>query len=309
MHSNRDKGSLASVRRAVDFGSVYASKSFRTEDGRRVLLGWAFETAAGCVEQCSLGTNFTDSLVLLPPAAEGGYRRASDMLCQESSMRGFQVQARAPKWSCRSALALVDAASHSALLAASDLQGWQGAHTLPREVTLDAASNALLMNPALEVAGLRAELLLNSSALSLPSNATTAGLLVLHYTWLMRYMHVGRCCIVVLHHWPLFDRGCSVQHQLCSCTQDLNTSASASRGRQLEALVTFHVDMAAPLSAGAAPFILGLQLNTGASTHTRVLLNGTAAAAPNGSMTVVQVCGTCPPGGTIHATSTYVFRA
>lgn len=49
--------------RVVDFGSVYASKSFATEDGRRVMLGWAFETAAGCVEQCSLGTNFTNSLV------------------------------------------------------------------------------------------------------------------------------------------------------------------------------------------------------------------------------------------------------
>ncbi len=34
-----------------------------------MMLGWAFETAAGCVEQCSLGTNFTDSLVLLLPSA------------------------------------------------------------------------------------------------------------------------------------------------------------------------------------------------------------------------------------------------
>ena len=55
-------GSVA-YRRSVDYGSIYASKTFATKDGRRVLLGWVFETAAGCVEQCSAGTNFTDSLV------------------------------------------------------------------------------------------------------------------------------------------------------------------------------------------------------------------------------------------------------
>ena len=49
--------------RVVDFGSVYASKTFRLRDGRRVLLGWVYETAAGCESQCSTGTNFTDSLV------------------------------------------------------------------------------------------------------------------------------------------------------------------------------------------------------------------------------------------------------
>ncbi len=48
----------------VDFGSVYASKTFRVRDGRRLLLGWVYETAAGCESQCSAGTNFTNSLVV-----------------------------------------------------------------------------------------------------------------------------------------------------------------------------------------------------------------------------------------------------
>ena len=49
--------------RVVDFGSIYASKTFKLKDGRRVLLGWAYETAAGCESECSTGTNFTNSLV------------------------------------------------------------------------------------------------------------------------------------------------------------------------------------------------------------------------------------------------------
>ena len=47
----------------MDFGSVYASKTFQLQDGRRVLLGWVYETAAGCEAECSTGTNFTYSLV------------------------------------------------------------------------------------------------------------------------------------------------------------------------------------------------------------------------------------------------------
>lgn len=58
------------------------------------------------------------------------------------------------------------------------MQGWQGAHTLPREVTFDATSSALLMNPVQEVAALRTGLLANATGLSFLSNATTAGLLV-----------------------------------------------------------------------------------------------------------------------------------
>jgi sucrose-6-phosphate hydrolase SacC (GH32 family) len=49
------------------------------------------------------------------------------------------------------------------------LQGWQGAHTLPREVTLDADSRALVMNPVKEVESLRTQLLHNSTLPGLPS--------------------------------------------------------------------------------------------------------------------------------------------
>ena len=49
----------------VDYGSVYASKSWRAEDGRRLWMGWVFETLAGCFQQCSSGTPFTTSQVNL----------------------------------------------------------------------------------------------------------------------------------------------------------------------------------------------------------------------------------------------------
>ncbi len=45
--------------RLLDFGSVYASKSFALRDGRRLWLGWSFETSKGCDRQCSLGTPLT----------------------------------------------------------------------------------------------------------------------------------------------------------------------------------------------------------------------------------------------------------
>ena len=43
----------------LDHGFVYASKSFSLSDGRRVVLGWAYEDAAGCTELCADGTPFT----------------------------------------------------------------------------------------------------------------------------------------------------------------------------------------------------------------------------------------------------------
>ena len=55
----------------VDFGSIYASKTFKLKDGRRVLLGWAYETAAGCESECSTGTNFTNSLVSISLKPQG----------------------------------------------------------------------------------------------------------------------------------------------------------------------------------------------------------------------------------------------
>jgi hypothetical protein len=42
-----------------DYGTVYASKSFMAEDGRRLWWGWVYETSAGCVGVCGEGTNFT----------------------------------------------------------------------------------------------------------------------------------------------------------------------------------------------------------------------------------------------------------
>ena len=66
------------------------------------------------------------------------------------------------------------AAKTTALL----FQGWQGAHTLPREIQLDAESASLLMNPVEEVALLRQKVLYNNSALQLPDNSSSGGLQV-----------------------------------------------------------------------------------------------------------------------------------
>ncbi|CAL8464935.1 g4470 [Coccomyxa elongata] len=106
------QSTLQSTPQSVDYGSIYASKTFATNDGRRVWMGWVFETSTGCVEQCSGGTNFTDSL------------------------------------------------------------GWQGAQTLPREVSLDADSRALIFNPIREVTELRSQMLYSNAALALPSNGS-----------------------------------------------------------------------------------------------------------------------------------------
>ncbi len=47
----------------LDWGSLYASKTFATQDGRRIWWGWAYETSVGCVEMCSQGTALTDAMV------------------------------------------------------------------------------------------------------------------------------------------------------------------------------------------------------------------------------------------------------
>lgn len=51
-------------------------------------------------------------------------------------------------------------------------QGYQGAQTLPREVTIDLESRALIMYPVQEVALLRSKALYNNSAILLPSNGS-----------------------------------------------------------------------------------------------------------------------------------------
>ena len=49
--------------RLIDFGSVYASKTFRTNDNRTMWMGWVFETSTGCTEQCSAGSPLTQAWV------------------------------------------------------------------------------------------------------------------------------------------------------------------------------------------------------------------------------------------------------
>ncbi|MEW5308893.1 MAG: hypothetical protein WDW38_000814 [Sanguina aurantia] len=46
----------------LDYGAVYASKSFLLEDGRRLWLGWVYEDSVGCSESCAKGTPFTEQM-------------------------------------------------------------------------------------------------------------------------------------------------------------------------------------------------------------------------------------------------------
>ena len=43
--------------------AVYASKSFKIDDGRQLMMNWVVETSVGCTEQCSKGTPFTNASV------------------------------------------------------------------------------------------------------------------------------------------------------------------------------------------------------------------------------------------------------
>ena len=49
--------------RLLDYGSVYASKSFKVDDGRQLMMSWIFETSVGCDQMCSSGTPFTNASV------------------------------------------------------------------------------------------------------------------------------------------------------------------------------------------------------------------------------------------------------
>ena len=143
--------------RGVDFGSVYASKTFQLRDGRRVLLGWVYETAAGCEAECSTGTNFTYSLV-----SDSGLQYLLGGLMLRSPRARLRLRSH-PIMTCDLCVLC---------------QGWQGAHTLPREVRLDAESASLLMNPVEEVTGLRQKVLYRNSTLQLPYNSSSGGLQV-----------------------------------------------------------------------------------------------------------------------------------
>lgn len=86
-----------------DHGTVYASKSFRTSNGRRVWWGWAYETAAGCEQLCGTGTPFTDALVRargthllarglrslrVSRGQRGGVCLCGDQLCEQRTATG-----------------------------------------------------------------------------------------------------------------------------------------------------------------------------------------------------------------------------
>ncbi|KAK9835357.1 hypothetical protein WJX81_004418 [Elliptochloris bilobata] len=104
---------LALSPQLIDFGSVYASKSFRTNDNRTIWMGWVFETSTGCSEQCSAGSPLTQA------------------------------------W------------------------GWQGVQTLPRVVTLDYDTPAMIMAPVAEIESLRMAQLFDAQGIALSGRDNT----------------------------------------------------------------------------------------------------------------------------------------
>ncbi len=187
----------------VDFGSIYASKTFKLKDGRRVLLGWAYETTAGCESECSTGTNFTNSLVSLslePQECTSATQHFSPIWHVTTGRLVACTERRKPSYGsclhkhhgkgkqgcyCFPPTSLVPETLF--LLR----QGWQGAHTLPREVQLDAESALLLMNPVEEVARLRQKQLYSNSSQQLPSNSSSGALSV-------NILHPCACSSLVL---------------------------------------------------------------------------------------------------------------
>ena len=74
--------------------------------------------------------------------------------------------------------------------------------------------------------------------------------------------------------------------------QALELAPSAFLGRQMEVVAAFIVnpDAARGNTAVQSPFAVGLQLNTGNQTYTRISINGTAAASQSGNLQITQVC-------------------
>lgn len=64
------------LRHTIQFSAlagVYASKSFKIDDGRQLMLSWLVETSVGCTEQCTKGTAFTNASVSkVPPVHSQG---------------------------------------------------------------------------------------------------------------------------------------------------------------------------------------------------------------------------------------------
>ncbi len=96
-------GGEASGPQLFDHGAVYASKAFRTSDGRQVWWGWVYETSEGCDRMCGEGTRFTKALVGWPGPALAftlgvwlqGYRHR----CMSAKERlGMFGSACAPRW-------------------------------------------------------------------------------------------------------------------------------------------------------------------------------------------------------------------
>ena len=73
--------------------------------------------------------------------------------------------------------------------------------------------------------------------------------------------------------------------------QDLDLAQSATLGRQMEVVAEFYVgpDATRGKAAVQGPFELGLQLNTGNRTYTRISINGTAAMSDSGNLHLTQV--------------------
>ena len=80
-------------------------------------------------------------------------------------------------------------------------------------------------------------------------------------------------------------------HQVCLITQELVLSQSAYLGRQMEVLAAFSIGAKASTgnSTAQSPFAVGLQLDTGNGTYTRISINGTAAALQTGDLQIMQV--------------------
>ena len=73
--------------------------------------------------------------------------------------------------------------------------------------------------------------------------------------------------------------------------QELQVSQSAYLGRQMEVIAAFSIGANASSgnSTAQSPFAVGLQLDTGNGTYTRVSINGTAAALQAGNLQIMQV--------------------
>lgn len=97
--------------------------------------------------------------------------------------------------------------------------------------------------------------------------------------------------------------------QLTFLMQELALGQSAFLGRQMEVIAAFSVDADASRgdTAVQSPFAVGLQLNTGNGTYTRISINGTAAASQSGNLHVMQVTAHISAPNTVPPTAARTF--